>query len=46
MTKPLKVAPDSLMNLASIADAYWTLAQQSRDAWTFELGIRPFVEPW
>jgi len=37
---------DSLMRLASIAEAYWTLAHQSRDAWTFELDIRPFVEPW
>lgn len=42
----VEIAPDSLMNLASIADAYWTLAQQSRDAWTFELDIRPYVEPW
>ena len=39
-------APDSLMRLESIAEAYWTLASQSRDAWTFELDIRPFVEPW
>lgn len=39
-------APDSLMNLASIAEAYWTLAAQSRDAWTFEMDIRPFVETW
>jgi len=39
-------APDSLMRLESIAEAYWTLAGQSRDAWTFELDIRPFVEPW
>lgn len=37
---------DSLMNLASIAEAYWTLSQQKRDAWTHELDIRPFVEPW
>lgn len=37
---------DSLMNLTSIAEAYWTLSQQSRDAWTHELDIRPFVEPW
>lgn len=39
-------APDSLMNLSSIAEAYWTLSQQGRDAWTHELDIRPFVETW
>lgn len=39
-------APDSLMQLSSIAEAYWTLSQQGRDAWTFEMDIRPFVEPW
>lgn len=39
-------APDSLMQLSSIAEAYWTLSQQARDAWTFEMDIRPFVEPW
>lgn len=38
--------PDSLMDLASIAEAYWMLSQQSRDAWTHELDIRPFVESW
>jgi NAD(P)-dependent dehydrogenase (short-subunit alcohol dehydrogenase family) len=37
---------DSLMNLTSIAEAYWSLSQQKRDAWTHELDIRPFVEPW
>jgi len=44
--KDVEFPPDSLMNLASIAEAYWTLAHQSRDAWTFEMDIRPFVEPW
>ena len=44
--KDIEFPPDSLMNLASIAEAYWTLAAQGRDAWTFELDIRPFVEPW
>lgn len=42
----LEFAPDSLMSLASIGEAYWMLAHQSRDAWTFELDIRPFVEAW
>lgn len=38
--------PDVLMNPASIADAYWMLHQQSRDAWTFELDLRPYGERW
>ena len=42
----LKFPEDSLMGLASIAEAYWALSQQTRDAWTHELDIRPFVEPW
>lgn len=38
--------PDALMNPTSIANAYWMLHQQTRDAWTFELDLRPFVETW
>ena len=38
--------PDSLMNPASIAGAYWMLHTQSRDGWTFELDLRPSVETW
>jgi NAD(P)-dependent dehydrogenase (short-subunit alcohol dehydrogenase family) len=37
---------DVLMNPASIANAYWALHQQSRDAWTFELDLRPYGESW
>ena len=44
--KNIEIAPDTLMNLDSIAAAYWALSQQSRDAWTFELDIRPFAEQW
>ena len=29
-----------------IADAYWYLHTQPRDAWTFELDLRPWVERW
>ncbi len=38
--------PDVLMNPSSIAQAYWTLHQQSRDGWTFELDLRPYGEKW
>lgn len=35
-----------LMRPAAVADAYWALHQQPKDAWTFELEIRPAGEPW
>jgi NAD(P)-dependent dehydrogenase (short-subunit alcohol dehydrogenase family) len=40
------LAPDTLMDPASIAEAYWRLHQQTRDGWTFELDLRPFGETW
>jgi NAD(P)-dependent dehydrogenase (short-subunit alcohol dehydrogenase family) len=30
----------------SIAENYWLLHKQPRDAWTFELDLRPFSETW
>jgi NAD(P)-dependent dehydrogenase (short-subunit alcohol dehydrogenase family) len=39
-------APDVLMNPASIAETYWQLHTQPRDAWTFELDLRPYGERW
>ena len=38
--------PDGLLSPESIADNYWLLHQQPRDAWTFELDLRPFDERW
>lgn len=35
-----------LMRPSSIAEAYWRLYQEPRDAWTFEQEIRPFGEIW
>jgi len=43
---PDEMPPDSLMNPNSVAEAYWTLYNQSRDAWTFEMDIRPYGEVW
>ena len=34
------------MNPASVAEAYWQLHHQPRDAWTFELDMRPYGEVW
>jgi len=41
-----RMPPDSLMKPKSVGEAYWNLHQQSRDAWTFELDLRPFGEKW
>jgi NAD(P)-dependent dehydrogenase (short-subunit alcohol dehydrogenase family) len=38
--------PDQLMRPEAVADAYWALHQQPRDAWTFEQEIRPYAETW
>lgn len=38
--------PDRLMNPSSIAETYWQLHTQPRDAWTHELDIRPYGEKW
>jgi hypothetical protein len=43
---PAQLPPDTLMNPASVGEAYWMLHQQSRDAWTFELDLRPHRESW
>ncbi|HUZ11622.1 MAG TPA: SDR family NAD(P)-dependent oxidoreductase [Caulobacteraceae bacterium] len=40
------IGPDQLMDPVSVANAYWALHAQSRDAWTHELEIRPFGERW
>jgi NAD(P)-dependent dehydrogenase (short-subunit alcohol dehydrogenase family) len=41
-----KLDPNRLMPPASVAETYWMLFQQPREAWTFELDIRPFGEKW
>jgi NAD(P)-dependent dehydrogenase (short-subunit alcohol dehydrogenase family) len=40
------IDPNRLMRPAAVAEAYWQLYQQPRDAWTFEQEIRPFGEKW
>ncbi|WP_454732701.1 MULTISPECIES: SDR family oxidoreductase [Cupriavidus] len=37
---------DGILNPEHIADAYWMLHQQPRDAWTHELDLRPWIESW
>jgi NAD(P)-dependent dehydrogenase (short-subunit alcohol dehydrogenase family) len=37
-------AQDGILNPEHIADAYWMLHTQPRDAWTHELDLRPYME--
>lgn len=37
---------DGILNPEHIADNYWYLHSQPRDAWTFELDLRPWNERW
>ncbi|WP_354675171.1 SDR family oxidoreductase [Cupriavidus alkaliphilus] len=39
-------AQDGIVNPDHIADTYWMLHQQPRDAWTHELDLRPWMERW
>src|ERR1700760_2098460 len=39
-------AEDGILNPDHIADAYWALHVQPRDAWTHELDLRPWMEAW
>ena len=37
---------DGILNPDHIAENYWYLHSQPRDAWTFELDLRPYMERW
>ena len=37
---------DGILDPEHIADSYWFLHAQPRDAWTFELDLRPWIERW
>ena len=41
-----KKEQDGILNPAHIAENYWHLAHQPRDAWTHELDLRPWMERW
>jgi len=36
----------TLLNPDHIAENYWSVYEQPRDAWTFELDLRPFSHEW
>ena len=37
---------DGILNPDHIAEQYWMLHTQPRDAWTHELDLRPWSENW
>jgi NAD(P)-dependent dehydrogenase (short-subunit alcohol dehydrogenase family) len=41
-----KLDPHRLVRPQAVADAYWQIYQEPRDAWSFERQIRPFGEKW
>jgi len=43
---PDGLPPHTLMNPESVGEAYWTLHNQTPDAWSHEIDLRPFREKW
>jgi NAD(P)-dependent dehydrogenase (short-subunit alcohol dehydrogenase family) len=41
-----RLDPNRLMRPEAVAETYWALYQQPRDAWSSEMEIRPFGEKW
>lgn len=39
-------AEDGILDPAAIAEAYWQLHRQPRNAWTHEMDLRPWKERW
>jgi len=37
---------EALLSPDAIAESYWQLHAQPRNAWTHELDLRPHIEPW
>ena len=41
-----KAGPDGAVRPDAIAEAYWQLHNQPRSAWTHELDLRPWSQPF
>ncbi|HWA79060.1 MAG TPA: SDR family NAD(P)-dependent oxidoreductase [Acetobacteraceae bacterium] len=37
---------DGLLGIDAIAESYWQIHRQARSAWSFEIDLRPFKEPF
>jgi NAD(P)-dependent dehydrogenase (short-subunit alcohol dehydrogenase family) len=42
----IEAGSDGILNSDHVAEAFWWLHNQPRDAWTFELDLRPAAERW
>jgi len=40
------VGPDGIVHPDDLADNYVNLYKQARNAWIFELDVRPYCEKW
>jgi hypothetical protein len=40
------VREDGLLGIEAIAEAYWHLHRQPKTAWTQEIDLRPYKEPF
>ena len=45
-TSPLSIPKAIRLDPEHIAETYWMLHRQPRDAWTHELDLRPWMEKW
>ncbi|HEY0915548.1 MAG TPA: SDR family oxidoreductase [Solimonas sp.] len=41
-----RMPKEGILKPEHIAESYWQLHAQPRDAWTFELDLRPYMETW
>ena len=41
-----RMPKDGILKPEHVAEAFWQLHRQPRDAWTFELDLRPYMERW
>lgn len=37
---------DAILQPDDIAETYWSIHAQARNAWSFETDLRPWIEPW
>ena len=41
-----RMPKDGVLKPEHIAENYWRIHCQPRDAWTFEMDLRPYMETW
>jgi NAD(P)-dependent dehydrogenase (short-subunit alcohol dehydrogenase family) len=41
-----RLGEDGMVGLEGLAHAYWALHTQPKNAWTFEIDVRPYKETW